>query len=104
MKDLSAGVDYLMKQEGVNAGKVDLVSQMATTEAAILGQYGANDAHVNGSIPAMEQVLKDVGKTFEKNTYDGAGHAFNNDTGANYNEAAAVKAWPATRDGLKSHL
>ena len=137
VKDLSAGVDYLMKQEGVKAGKVgvvgfcfggaytlrlaaansnigaavsyygpapDPVSQMATTEAAILGQYGANDARVNGSIPAMEKVLKDAGKTFEKNTYDSAGHAFNNDSGANYNEAAAVKAWPATLDWLKAHL
>ena len=80
------------------------VDQMANTQAAILGQYGGNDARVNGTIPDMEKVLTDAGKTFKKNTYEGANHAFNNDTGANYNEAAAVQAWQATLDWFKANL
>ncbi len=137
VKDLGAGVDYLLAQEGVKQGKVGVVGfcfggaytlrlaaantkvgaavsyygpapqpleQMANTEAAILGQYGSNDARVNGTIPDMEKVLADAGKTFSKNTYEGANHAFNNDTGANYNEAAAVQAWQATLDWFKANL
>jgi len=137
VKDLGAGVDYLLAQEGVKQGKVGVVGfcfggayalrlaaantkvgaavsyygpapqpleQMANTQAAILGQYGGNDARVNGTIPDMEKVLADAGKTFSKNTYEGANHAFNNDTGANYNEAAAVQAWQATLDWFKANL
>jgi carboxymethylenebutenolidase len=77
---------------------------MSATNAAILGQYGGNDSRVNGSIPPMEEVLKAAGKTFEKRTYDGANHAFNNDTGQNYNEQAAVAAWQATLDWFGKYL
>jgi carboxymethylenebutenolidase len=79
-------------------------AQMANTNAAILGQYGGNDARVNGTIPDLEKVLKDAGKTFEKNIYEGANHAFNNDTGANWNEQAAVTAWKATLDWFGKNL
>ena len=80
-------------------------SQIATaTNAAILGQYGANDARVNGTVPALEQAMKDAGKTFEKHVYDGAGHAFNNDTGANYNQDAALAAWKETLGWFDKYL
>ena len=72
------------------------ISQMSATQAAILGQYGALDSRVNAGIPDLEKTLKDAGKTYEKKIYDGANHAFNNDTGASYNEAAAVAAWKET--------
>ncbi len=82
----------------------DPASQIATTNAAILGQYGANDARVNGTVPALEQAMKDSGKTFEKRVYDGAGHAFNNDTGQNYNQDAAVAAWKETLNWFDKYL
>jgi len=77
-------------------------STMSATKAAILAQYGGTDARVNGGIPDLEAAL--AGKTFEKKIYDGAGHAFNNDTGGAYNEAAAVQAWTATTDWLRKYL
>ena len=77
-------------------------SVMSATGAAILAQYGANDARVNAGIGDLEAAL--AGKTFEKKIYDGAGHAFNNDTGGAYNEAAAVRAWAATTDWLRTYL
>ncbi len=79
-------------------------SQMANTNAAIMGQYGGADARVNGSIPALEDALKAAGKTFEKHIYEGAGHAFNNDTGQRYNEAAATQAWQRTLDWFAKYL
>ena len=77
-------------------------SVMSATRAAILAQYGANDTRVNAGIPDLEAAL--AGKTFEKRIYEGAGHAFNNDTGAAYDEAAAVQAWTATTDWLRQYL
>jgi len=79
-------------------------SQIATTNAAILGQYGGNDARVNGTVPALEQAMKESGKTFEKRVYDGANHAFNNDTGQNYNQDAAVAAWKETLTWFDKYL
>ncbi len=77
-------------------------SVMRTTKAAILAQYGADDARVNAGIPDLEAAL--AGKTFEKKIYAGAGHAFNNDTGGAYNEAVAVQAWTATTNWLHKYL
>lgn len=75
----------------------------ASTKAAVLAHYGATDSRINASIPDVEATL--VGKTtFEKRVWDGAGHAFNNDTGGAYNEKAAVEAWQLTVDWFKKHL
>jgi carboxymethylenebutenolidase len=79
-------------------------SQMSATNAAILGQYGGNDARVDATIPALEQVMQQSGKTFEKRIYEGANHAFNNDTGQNYNEKAAVAAWKETLAWFDKYL
>jgi len=79
-------------------------SQMSASNAAILGQYGGNDARVNGTIPALEQAMQAAGKTYEKQIYEGANHAFNNDTGQNYNQEAAVAAWQRTLDWFGKYL
>jgi carboxymethylenebutenolidase len=76
-------------------------SDMAATQAAILAQYGETDVRVNAGIPELEAAL--AGKTFRKEIWPG-GHAFNNDTGTAYNEAAAVDAWAATLGWLKQYL
>jgi carboxymethylenebutenolidase len=79
-------------------------SQMSATNAAILGQYGGNDSRVDATIPALEQVMQASGKTFEKRIYEGANHAFNNDTGQNYNETAALAAWKETLSWFDKYL
>jgi carboxymethylenebutenolidase len=81
---------------------------MKMTNAAIFAHYADNDMNVNGAnqatIMAMERTLKDAGKTFEWKLHPGALHGFNNDTGARYNEAAAVAAWTTTLDWFRKHL
>jgi carboxymethylenebutenolidase len=42
--------------------------------------------------------LLDKNKPFSLHIYEGVGHAFNNDTGANYNAAVACEAWNKTLD------
>jgi carboxymethylenebutenolidase len=76
---------------------------MKTTNAAILGQYASRDTAVDDTIPALERVMMEAGKTFEKQLYQ-AGPGFNDDTGDGYNEAAAVAAWSATVGWFDPHL
>lgn len=80
----------------------DPASAMSATNAAILAHYGDLDDRVNAGIGDLEAAM--AGKTFEIRMWDNAGHAFNNDTGANYNETAAVEAWQLTVAWFDQHL
>jgi len=73
--------------------------------APLLLQYGANDERINAGIPAYEAALKANNKTYEIYIYEGAGHAFNNDTNASrYNKEAAELAWGRTIAFFKKYL
>lgn len=72
------------------------LSEVCNTQASILGVYGATDVRINSGIPGLEAALKDSGKTYDFKVYDGAGHAFLNDTGRSFNESAARAAWQDT--------
>ncbi len=45
-----------------------------------------------------------AGKTYKLESHPGTNHAFNNDTGANYNEPAALRAWGQTLEWFDTHL
>ena len=71
----------------------------------LLLQYAGQDERINSGIPAFEAALKQHGKSYEMFVYDGAQHAFNNDTNpARYNKAAADLAWSRTIAFLKKQL
>jgi carboxymethylenebutenolidase len=54
---------------------------------------------------AYEEALKKASITYEQYVYEGAQHAFHNDTSAaRYNEAAAKLAWGRTLAFFKTHL
>lgn len=66
------------------------------SKAAVLGVYGALDGdRVNGTRDRAEAALKAAGLPHEITTYQGADHAFFNDTGQRYNASAADQAWAA---------
>ena len=67
--------------------------------------YGGLDERVNAGIPAYEQALKAAGIKYELFIYEGAQHAFHNDTApTRYNEAAAKLAWERTLRLFKETL
>ena len=73
-------------------------------KAPLLLHYAGLDERVNAGIGAFEQALKAGNKTYELYVYEGANHAFNNDTNAaRYNKAAADLAWSRTVAFLKKH-
>jgi carboxymethylenebutenolidase len=94
---LHAGVSYYGRQ--VPAEDVPKIS------AALLLQYAGNDERINAGITDYEAALKANNKIYEKYVYEGANHAFNNDTNvARYNEEAAKLAWSRTVAFFKKHL
>jgi carboxymethylenebutenolidase len=75
-------------------------------EAPILGLYGGNDARVNATIPDAQAALDGLGKSYEVNIYERAGHGFlrqqSGQEGANMEASKA--AWPRTIAFLREHL
>lgn len=79
---------------------------LGNIEAPVLGLYGGNDNRVNSTIPDAEQEMKKLGKRYEVNIYEGAGHAFlrnqSGQDGANMN--ATEKAWPRMVEFFRDNL
>ena len=74
-------------------------------KAAVQLHYGALDERINAGIPAYEEALKKAGTKYELYIYEGANHAFHNDTApTRYNEAAAKLAWQRTLDFFGKYL
>ena len=95
--DLDAGVAYY--------GGAPNAAEVPKIKAALLLHYGALDARTNAGKPGYEAALKAAGKTFTMYVYEGANHAFNNDTSpARYNRAAAELAWGRTVAFFRQHL
>jgi carboxymethylenebutenolidase len=61
--------------------------------AAVLAFYGALDSRIDAGIPAIREALDRAKIVYDMVVEPDAGHAFFNDTGANYNAAAAQDAW-----------
>jgi carboxymethylenebutenolidase len=61
--------------------------------AAVLGIYAGNDTRVNESRPTAEAALQAAGLTYDIKTFEGADHAFFNDTGPRYDAQAASDAY-----------
>ncbi|MEZ0611792.1 dienelactone hydrolase family protein [Fibrella sp. WM1] len=86
-------------------GRQPEVADVPKIKAAVQLHYGGLDERVNQGIPAYEEALKKAGVPYELYVYEGAQHAFHNDTApTRYNEAAAKLAWNRTVEFLKKRL
>jgi carboxymethylenebutenolidase len=95
-KELRAAVPFY--------GPAPDLSKVPNISAAMLGIYGGNDSRINAGIPALETALKAAKTTYQIKIFEGANHAFHNDTGANYKKDAAEEAWRMTLAWFKTHL
>jgi len=79
---------------------------LARIEAPVLGLYGGDDERVNATIAPAEQEMKRLGKRYEYEIYEGAGHGFlrqqSGREGANMR--ATEQAWPRTIAFFKTEL
>jgi carboxymethylenebutenolidase len=94
---LNAGVSYYgMQLPGADVPKIS---------APLLLHYASLDQRINAGIADYEAALKANNKVYEVYMYEGANHAFNNDTNpARYNKEAADLAWGRTIKFLKKYL
>ena len=72
----------------------------------LLGLYGADDALIpTHDVSELERLLREAGKEFEWKVYEGAGHAFMNDSRPDaYRPQIAADAWRRAVDFLRRHL
>jgi len=86
-------------------GRQPDAADVSKIKAAVQLHYGSLDERINAGIPAYEEALKKTGTKFELYIYEGANHAFHNDTApTRYNEAAAKLAWQRTLDFFAKYL
>lgn len=94
---LKAGVAYYGMQPPLD--------RVPGINAALLLHYAGLDNRVNEGIAAYEDALAKAGKDYTVYVYEGANHAFNNDTNpARYDPKAAELAWTRTAAFLAKHL
>jgi carboxymethylenebutenolidase len=73
--------------------------------APLLLHYAGLDERVNASVPPFEAALKGAGKPYTLHRYEGAQHAFHNDTSqARYHPEAARLAWSRTLEFFERTL
>jgi len=95
--DLIAAVPYY--------GKQPAAADVPKIKASLLLHYAGLDEWIDPGIPAFEAALKAASVNYQIYMYEGAKHAFNNDTNAErYNKEAAQLAWKRTISFLKQKL
>lgn len=95
--DLKAAVPYY--------GNVPATEDVAKIKASMLCHYGGEDERINQGIPGFVEALKAAGIDYQIYVYEGAQHAFNNDTNPErYNKEAAELAWQRTVAFFKDKL
>jgi carboxymethylenebutenolidase len=80
--------------------------RLGSVQAPVLGLYGGNDARVNATIPATQAEMSRLGKTYEVQIFDGAGHGFlrQQDGADGANMRATEGAWPRTIEWFRTYL
>ncbi len=86
-------------------GRQPDAADVSKIKGAVQLHYGGMDERVNAGIPAYEEALKKANIPYELYVYEGAQHAFHNDTApTRYSETAAKLAWQRTVAFLKGKL
>jgi carboxymethylenebutenolidase len=95
--DLDAAVPYYGRQPDP--------ADVPKIKAAIMAHYAGEDERINAGIEAFEKALKEAGIDYQIFIYEGAQHAFNNDSNPDrYNEGAAKLAWKRTVEFFREKL
>lgn len=99
-----------LAEEDLGAGVVFYGSPLSPEEAPkvngpIMGHYGADDGGIPAeAVNAMDAAFDEAGIENEIYIYEGAPHAFFNDTRDSYRPEAVAEAWPRTLEWFRKHL
>ena len=86
-------------------GRTPPLEAVPNIKAPLLLHYAGLDERINAGVPGFREALDRAGVPSELHTYEGANHAFHNDTSeARYAPDAAKLAWERTVAFLKKEL
>jgi carboxymethylenebutenolidase len=85
-------------------GPIPPVDKVGNIKCPVQGHYGGEDPNITNNVPTLQAAMAANGKDFTAFVYDGAPHAFNNDTRPSYHEQAAKLSWERTKEFLAKHL
>lgn len=95
--DLLAAVPYYGRQPAAD--------DVPRIKASLMMHYAGMDERINAGIPAFEKALKEAKIGYQIFIYEGAQHAFNNDSNPDrYHKEAAELAWTRTVAFFKEKL
>jgi carboxymethylenebutenolidase len=94
--DIAAAVIYY--------GAAPPLDQVGNVRCAVQGHYGGEDPGITNQVPKFEEAMKAAGKDITTFVYDGAPHAFFNDTRPSFRGDASKTAWERTLDFFQRHL
>jgi carboxymethylenebutenolidase len=94
--DLGAAVIYY--------GPIPSADAVPSIKCPVQGHYGGEDPGITGTVPQLQAAMAANGKDFTAYVYEGAPHAFNNDTRPSYHAEASKLAWQRTTEFLAKHL
>jgi carboxymethylenebutenolidase len=85
-------------------GTAPPADRIANIACPVLGLYGALDARVNAGLADFVAAMQKHGKRFDHHVYEGAQHAFFNETRPSYNAAASRDAFARTLELFRREL
>lgn len=85
-------------------GRAPAAEDVANAACPILGLYGGLDQRINAGIPDFDAAMRRAGKRLDVQVYEGAPHAFFNDTRPSYHVAAARDAFSRTLELFRHTL
>jgi len=107
----SASFNFATARDDLGAAVVYYGTSPATetlrrVQAPIMGFYGGDDQRVNATIEPAQAELDRLGKRYQPNIFEGAGHGFlrQQDGRDGANMLASEQAWPATVQFLRTEL
>jgi carboxymethylenebutenolidase len=106
--NLAAAVVFYGQAPGTQTNEAtadSVAAQLGNLKAPVLGMYAGSDARIGATVPVTEAAMKQLGKSYEVHTFDGAGHGFVFAQGRSAaNLKATEDAWPMVLRFLRAHL
>lgn len=88
-----ASQDSQLRAAAIFYGNAPDNEAISTISCPVMGFYGSLDARITDAVPAFEENMKAQDKTFTAHVYEGAHHAFFNDTRSSYSPSASRDAF-----------
>lgn len=80
------------------------LDNVAKVRCPVQGHYGGDDPSVTLKVPDFDAAMRAAGKDFTYFVYEGAPHAFHNDTRSDYHVEAARVSWGRALEFLATHV